>query len=74
MCIEIRKVHNAGNSGIDKTKKGPRSICYQIVNGLIALDFVDFSTADTNHRTTGNGIKLKIPKLSHVSSRAHFSL
>ena len=47
-------------------------LCYQIVNGLIALNFVDFFTADTNRRTRGNRQKLKIPKLSHACSRAHF--
>ena len=47
-------------------------LCYQIVNGLIALNFVDFFTADTNRRTRRNRQKLKIPKLSHACSRAHF--
>ena len=47
-------------------------LCYQIVNGLIALNFADFFTADTNHRTRRNRQKLKIQKMSHVSSRANF--
>ena len=48
-------------------------LCYQIVNGFIALNFVDFFTADTNRRTRGNRQKLKIPKLSHCLLEHIFS-
>jgi len=48
------------------------ALCYQIVNGLIALDFNSFFTADPNYRTRGNRQKLKIPKLSPASARSNF--
>ena len=47
-------------------------LCYQIVNGPIALNFADFVIPDTNFKTRGNKQKLKIPKLSHVASRTNF--
>jgi ribonucleases P/MRP protein subunit RPP40 len=47
-------------------------LCYQIVNGQIALNFADFFIPDTNYKTRGNKQKLQIPKLSHVASRTNF--
>ena len=48
------------------------ALCYQIVNGLVALDFKQFFTPDPNHRTRGNRQKLQIPKLSHANARTNF--
>ena len=47
-------------------------LCYQIINGQIALNLADFFIPDTNLKTRGNKQKLKIPKLSHVASRINF--
>ena len=48
------------------------TLCYQIVNGLISLDFKQFFTPDSNCKTRGNRQKLKIPKLSHSTARTNF--
>ena len=48
------------------------AICYQIINGLISLNFKDFFMPDTNYRTRGNRQKLKIPKLSQLNARTNF--
>ena len=48
------------------------ALCYQIVNGLVALDFKQFFSPDPNLRTRGNRQKLKIPKLSHSTVRTNF--
>ena len=48
------------------------AICYQIINGLISLNFKDFFMPDTNYRTRGNRQKLKIPKLSQSNARTNF--
>ena len=48
------------------------AICYQIINGLISLNFTDFFTPDTNYRTRGNRQKLKIQKFSQSNARTNF--
>ena len=48
------------------------ALCYQIVNGLVALDFKQFFAPDPNHRTRGNRQKLLISKLSHANARTNF--
>ena len=48
------------------------ALCYQIVNGLVALDFKEFFAPDLNHRTRGNRQKLQIPKLSNANARTNF--
>jgi len=48
------------------------AICYQIVNGLISLDFKRFFTPDSNCKTRGNRQKHKIPKLSNSAARTNF--
>ena len=48
------------------------TLCYQIVNGLISLDFKQFFTPDSNCKTRGNRQKLKLPKLSHSTTRTNF--
>ena len=48
------------------------AICYQIVNGLISLDFKRFFMDDSNYKTRGNRQKLEIPKLSNSAARTNF--
>ena len=48
------------------------TLCYQIANGLISLDFKQFFTPDSNCKTRGNRQKLKLPKLSHSTARTNF--
>jgi hypothetical protein len=48
------------------------ALCYQIVNGLISLEFKHFFMPDPNCKTRGNRQKLKIPKLSHSTARTNF--
>jgi hypothetical protein len=48
------------------------ALCYQIVNGLISLNFTQFFEPDPNYKTRGNRQKLKIPKLSHSTARTNF--
>jgi hypothetical protein len=48
------------------------ALCYQIINGLVALDFASFFKSDTNRRTRGNTQRLLLPKLAHNKTRSNF--
>jgi len=48
------------------------AVCYQIVNGLIAIDFKEFFVACPHTKTRGHRQKLKIPALTHTAARSNF--
>jgi hypothetical protein len=48
------------------------TLCYQIVNGLIALDFKEFFLPCTYTKTRGHRQKLKIPPITHCAARSNF--
>ena len=48
------------------------ALCYQIVNGLIAIDFKEFFLPCPYNKTRGHRQKLKIPALSSTSARSNF--
>ena len=48
------------------------SLCYQIINGQIALDFKEFFSTCRPNKTRGHRQKLKIPAISHKAARSNF--
>ena len=48
------------------------ALCYQIINGQIALDFKEFVSTCPHNKTRGHRQKLKIPSIFHKAAQSLF--